>query len=966
MAQKLDEVKNEVVVPVNKDCSICSDTYTAQIRKRTICKYCKKDTCSKCIEQYLLTRTEDAHCIHCRVHYNDKDLQEICTKTYLKDRYFKHRQEILINRERANLPGLQDEAHRQKQGRDNALLSIKIREEIDKLITTRNIIREEYIRVTMSDAKDEYKLDLLHKEMESYLEMIRIKKQELTDVRFRVVIPNEVVEEKKEEERKKFIRRCMRTGCNGFLSTAWKCGMCEWYSCSKCFAAKGREHDVEHECVKEDLETAELIRKDSKPCPNCGEFISKVSGCFAPNTPILLWNGTLKMSQNIVVGDELIGDDGQKRTVLSLVAGDDTMYEVAQNNGMTYVVNSKHKLLLQHSGGNSVNWVDSDKKWELNWFDQEKLQYKSKIMRATDETKEQVLQQMEDFKASLKLPDAIEIMVEDYMTLTASAKKSLVGFKCQGIDWPKQDVPLDPYMMGLYLGDGINDGMSFAINAKEDPEILEYVLNWAETHKCEVVHDDIYRYRIRRRENMINTQKAIGHGATSATCKGCFKKASGFCDRPNITYTDKVEIARKNPLCDILKQYGMVREVKRIPQEYIINDRDTRLQVLAGIIDTDGHLSKMNEGKRISITSSKELFAQQIYFLARSLGYVTTIRRQPKKDIAFSKGGEKKDYDDHFIINISGKISEIPTRITRKKCVDSNPNKDMLRTSISVKEIGEGEYYGWSVDVNKRFLLSDTTCVRNCDQMFCITCQTPFSWNTGKIVTSGPIHNPHYYEMMKRKGALPRNPGDVPCGGFPTRYQLVEHPRRIRPDISDYYFEFHRLCEEVQDVSRRQFRTHIDNGTTHAINVRYLLGDFTDAKWGQQLAINEKKKKRDAEVQEVFAAFLMVAVNIINTVQNYRDAEYESFRKLPNVMAERILMDLHIEICELITIMNNAFKDISVAYAYTTPYIDTSACNIEKCTTIYRLIGKNYKNDKGKGKKRVQSKSDSESDSESD
>jgi hypothetical protein len=144
-----------------------------------------------------------------------------------------------------------------------------------------------------------------------------------------------------------------------------------------------------------------------------------------------------------------------------------------------------------------------------------------------------------------------------------------------------------------------------------------------------------------------------------------------------------------------------------------------------------------------------------------------------------------------------------------------------------------------------------------------------------------------------------------------------------------------------------------------------LLGDFTDAKWGQQLAINEKKKKRDAEVQEVFAAFLMVAVNIINTVQNYRDAEHESFRKLPIVVAERILMDLHIEICELITIMNNAFKDISVAYAYTTPFIDVSACNPHKGITIYRLIGKNYKNDKGKGKKRAVD-SNSNSDSEND
>ena len=200
--------------------------------------------------------------------------------------------------------------------------------------------------------------------------------------------------------------------------------------------------------------------------------------------------------------------------------------------------------------------------------------------------------------------------------------------------------------------------------------------------------------------------------------------------------------------------------------------------------------------------------------------------------------------------------------------------------------------------------------------------------------------------MMKRKGALPRNPGDVPCGGFPTRYQLVEHPRRINPDISEYYFEFHRLCEEVQDVSHHQFRT--DNGTTRAINIRYLLGDYIDATWGQQLAINEKKKKRDAEIQEVFAAFLMISINIINTVQNYSDEQHESFRKLHVVEAERILMDLHVEICELIIIMNNAFKDISIAYSYNTPYIDTSLCNHNNNSTIYRLTYKNYKNDKPK------------------
>jgi len=612
----------------------------------------------------------------------------------LKDRYFKHRQEILISRERANLPGLQQAAHTEKGRRDRSNAINVLIAEIKELTEVRNTIRLEYIRLSLN--KNEEELRKVSVDMDQYLAIITTKKEQLYELR--VYGPNQIraagaamaaadaagaavadapaAEEK--DERKKFIRRCMRRNCNGFLSTAWKCGLCEWYSCSKCFTERGPDHDSPHECKKEDVETAELIRSDSKPCPNCGEFINKSSGCFAPNTPILLYNGTIAMSQDIRVGDELVGDDGEKRTVLGLVDGEDMMYEVKQNNGMKYTVNGKHTLVLQLRTG----------------CDYERMIEKLKVFPQPD-----------DF------PNTVYVVVEDYIHLSESIKDALVGYK--------------------------------------------------------------------------NT-------------------------------------------------------------------------------------------------------------------------------------GETSD--------------------------------------ISVTPVGQGNYFGWSIDCNKRFLLADTTVLRNCDQMYCISCQTPFSWTTLKIVTSGVIHNPHYYEMMRRKGgAPPRNPGDVPCGGFPAVWQLIDHPRGVRAYVTEYYREFHRLCQEVQDVSLRSYRTHVDNTLSTGINIQFLLNDFSEVKWGQKLAMNEKKRKRDAEIQEVFAAFLMVAVNIINTIQNYVcPVRGLTFPQLPVEDAEKILIELHGEITELIAIMNDAFKGISMSYSYTVPYIETRMAGIPHLA-MYRLQVMNFKT-----KSKVQNMEDDE------
>jgi hypothetical protein len=170
-------------------------------------------------------------------------------------------------------------------------------------------------------------------------------------------------------------------------------------------------------------------------------------------------------------------------------------------------------------------------------------------------------------------------------------------------------------------------------------------------------------------------------------------------------------------------------------------------------------------------------------------------------------------------------------------------------------------------------------------------------------------------------------------------------------------------------MSTRHYRTHIDQAPLNQLNVKFLLGEMDEKKWGRLLAVHEKKRKRDAEIQEVLGAFRMVAVELINRVQNYHDG-VRNFAELPITAAEKFIVNLDIQIQELITMINDALRTTSITHSYSVPYINV-VWNEKEQFNYYRALTKNFKADVKKRttkseKKEAKAEADSESDDDSD
>ena len=347
--------------------------------------------------------------------------------------------------------------------------------------------------------------------------------------------------------------------------------------------------------------------------------------CVAKDTPVILSDGTIVPVQNVRKGDLLMGDDSKPRKVLALSQGVGQLYRVTQVNGDSYVVNENHVLSLK------VGYLSSSK-CEYRYICGERY----------------------------KQGDVVDISIQDYLGLSNGQRRSLVGFRVP-LEFPEKQVPLDPYLLGLWLGDG-NSANSGITN--QDATILHYLANKLPEYGCYLRYNpsqNKYHYRMTSSE-------------------------------------------KNNYVTDVLRELGLLNN-KHIPDSYKYNSRENRLRLLAGIIDTDGSYST----GVFDIIQKNRRFAEDIEYLVRSLGFYTKIQ-ECKKGCMWK--GEYRE-GTYYRMIVSGNLDEVPTLVPRKKAAERKQKKNVLHTGVTVEPVGVGEYYGFEVSDNHRFLLGDMTVTHN-------------------------------------------------------------------------------------------------------------------------------------------------------------------------------------------------------------------------------------------------------------
>jgi len=337
--------------------------------------------------------------------------------------------------------------------------------------------------------------------------------------------------------------------------------------------------------------------------------------CLGRDTPILMYDGTTKLVQNVEAGDRLMGPDSLPRTVLNLSRGREEMFRVTPIKGESWTCNKSHILSLKRSPRVAGNAHELE-----------------------------------------------NVSVGDFLKKARTIQWQYKLWAPEGIEFNENsNLGDDPYFLGLWLGDG---QYRDPIICKNVPVLTAWLSTYAESKGL-----SLKEYKSQNR-------------ASSFALSG--------------------RSSERNPLRPLISE-AKINNEKRIPHRFLTSSRRDRMNLLAGLMDTDGYLA----GGSYEIVTKYIGLSDDILHLARGLGFSATRRI---KHVRLEGWDKARPYQRIFI---NGDISTVPVLQEKRKAAARRQVKDHRVRGFSLESLGEGDYYGFEIDGDRLFLLGDFTVTHN-------------------------------------------------------------------------------------------------------------------------------------------------------------------------------------------------------------------------------------------------------------
>ena len=249
-------------------CDVCCDDFNRSSRSKITCPYCPFSACSGCSERYLLETTQDAHCMSCRKSWAREILVNNFTQKFVSRDYKNRRESLLLEREKSLMPATQPyvelELKVRQTAKDIAHLTLIVNAHTVKL----NAISNLQLAPLAVDNGFDNEFDALVLRHKLVQDQRRVISNVVLDIQHHEWYQNQLINRlhggQVEHEKRQFVRACPVGDCRGFLSSVWKCGMCDNWSCPECHDVKGKDKDAPHTCDPNNVETAKLLAKDSR------------------------------------------------------------------------------------------------------------------------------------------------------------------------------------------------------------------------------------------------------------------------------------------------------------------------------------------------------------------------------------------------------------------------------------------------------------------------------------------------------------------------------------------------------------------------------------------------------------------------------------------------------------------------------------------------------------------------------